>query len=154
MKKTIIFLKKNIVTIVLVTGLSFVWAAPGYALTQAATDACDGIEAAGGDCDPGADGSQFRGLVITIIDILSIVVGAASVIMIIVGGFRYVISGGDSNGIQGAKNTIIYALVGLVIVLFAQVIVRFVIKQSITTLEPSSSESSRPDPSATNGISN
>ena len=54
--------------------------------------------------------------------------GAVSVLMIIIGGFRYVISGGDSNGIQGAKNTIIYALVGLVIVLFSQIIVRFVLK--------------------------
>lgn len=47
--------------------------------------------------------------------------------MIIVGGFRYVISGGDSNGVSGAKNTIMYAIIGLVIVLFAQIIVKFVL---------------------------
>jgi len=62
-----------------------------------------------------------------VIDIFSIVVGAVSVIMIIIGGFRYIISGGDSTGVTAAKNTILYAIVGLVIVIFAQVIVRFVI---------------------------
>ena len=62
-----------------------------------------------------------------IINVFSIVVGIVSVIMIIVGGFRYIISGGDSSSVQGAKNTILYAIVGLVIVLFAQVIIRFVL---------------------------
>jgi hypothetical protein len=47
--------------------------------------------------------------------------------MVIIGGFRYIVSNGDSNGVSGAKNTILYAIVGLVIVLFAQVIVRFVL---------------------------
>lgn len=62
-----------------------------------------------------------------IINIFSIVVGVVAVIMIIVGGFRYIISGGDSSSVQGAKNTILYAIVGLVIVVFAQVIIRFVL---------------------------
>jgi hypothetical protein len=72
-------------------------------------------------------GGTVQGLVKNILNIFSWVVGAVSVIMLIVGGFRYIISGGDSNAVQGAKNTILYALVGLVIVIFAQVIVKFVI---------------------------
>jgi len=47
--------------------------------------------------------------------------------MIIFGGFKYITSGGDAGGVTGAKNTILYAIVGLVIVALAQVIVRFVI---------------------------
>lgn len=66
----------------------------------------------------------------SVINILSIVVGAVSVIMIIIGGFRYIISGGDSAGVTAGKNTILYAVVGLVVVLFAQVIVRFVLTQT------------------------
>lgn len=62
-----------------------------------------------------------------VINIFSIVVGSVSVIMIIIGGFRYIISGGDSTAVTAAKNTILYAIVGLIIVIFAQVIVRFVI---------------------------
>ncbi len=70
---------------------------------------------------------SFAGLTHRIIDIFSIVVGAVSVIMIIIGGFRYIISGGDSTGVTAAKNTILYAIVGLVIVLFSQIIIRFVL---------------------------
>lgn len=69
----------------------------------------------------------FGFLVRRIINIFSVVVGAVSVIMIIIGGFRYIISGGDSAGVSSAKNTILYAVVGLVIVLFAQVIIRFIL---------------------------
>ncbi len=71
--------------------------------------------------------ASFSGLTKRIINIFSVVVGTVSVIMIIIGGFRYIISGGDSAGVSGAKNTILYAIVGLVIVLFAQVIIRFVL---------------------------
>lgn len=70
---------------------------------------------------------SFSGLTRRIIDIFSIVVGSVSVIMIIIGGFRYIISGGDSSGVTAAKNTILYAIVGLVIVLFSQIIIRFII---------------------------
>ena len=78
------------------------------------------------DCQETGDNS-FGFLVKKIINIFSIVVGAVSVIMIIIGGFRYIISGGDSGGVSGAKNTILYAIVGLLIVLFAQVIIRFIL---------------------------
>ena len=77
-------------------------------------------------CQESGD-SSFNNLIQKIINVFSIVVGAVSVIMIIIGGFRYIISGGDSSGVSGAKNTILYAVVGLVIVIFAQVIVRFVL---------------------------
>lgn len=83
------------------------------------------------------NGSQtFNNVIRRIINIFSIVVGAVSVIMIIIGGFRYIISGGDSTGVSGAKNTILYALVGLVIVLFAQVLVRFVVANLSTPTTP------------------
>ncbi len=78
------------------------------------------------DCQETGDNS-FGFLVKKIINIFSIVVGAVSVIMIIIGGFKYIISGGDSGGVSGAKNTILYAIVGLLIVLFAQIIIRFIL---------------------------
>ncbi len=78
-------------------------------------------------CDEDTNGETFASLAQKIINVFSIVVGTVSVIMIIVGGFRYIISGGDSGGVTAGKNTILYAIVGLVIVIFAQVIVRFVL---------------------------
>ena len=71
-----------------------------------ADDACAGIRAAGGTCDPDQGDAGFSTIIRTIISVLSIVVGAVAVIMIIVGGFRYVLSGGDSNATKGAKDTI------------------------------------------------
>ncbi|HPD98958.1 MAG TPA: pilin [Candidatus Saccharibacteria bacterium] len=62
-----------------------------------------------------------------IINIFSWVVGVVSVIMIIYGGFRYITSGGDAGSVTSAKNTILYAIVGLIIVALAQVIVKFVL---------------------------
>lgn len=62
-----------------------------------------------------------------IITIFSWVVGVVSVIMIIWGGFKYITSGGESSSVTAAKNTILYAIVGLIIVALAQVIVKFVL---------------------------
>jgi hypothetical protein len=97
-----------------------------------ASKACQGLNLdASADCSNSGDSQgSFNQLMKKIINIFSIVVGAVSVIMIIIGGFRYIISGGDSNGVTGAKNTILYALVGLVVVLFAQIIVKFVLSNA------------------------
>lgn len=62
-----------------------------------------------------------------IINIFSIIVGVVAVIMIIIGGLKYITSGGDSNNVTSAKNTILYAIIGLIIVALAQIIVRFVL---------------------------
>jgi len=72
-------------------------------------------------------GTNVNNIVNTVITVFSWVVGVVSVIMIIVGGFKYVTSGGESNGVTSAKNTILYAIVGLIIVAVAQIVVRFVL---------------------------
>ena len=84
------------------------------------------------DCDTGATGlgggtSKINGIIKTVINIFSIVVGVIAVIMIIVGGLKYIMSGGDSGNVTGAKNTILYAIIGLVVVAMAQFVVRFVL---------------------------
>lgn len=71
-------------------------------------------------------------LVKNIINILLMIAGIIAVIMIIIGGIRYATSNGDSNSVTAAKNTIMYAVVGLVIAIFAYAIVNFVLTQ-ITT---------------------
>lgn len=76
-------------------------------------------------CNATAD-NGIHNLVTSIVKLLSTIVGILAVIFIIVGGFKYVTSGGDSNRVSSAKNTIIYALVGLVIVAISQFLVNFV----------------------------
>ncbi len=80
-----------------------------------------------GNCKAAADGPNLTSTVKKIINILSILVGAIAVIMIIFGGFRYVTSGGNDSSVSSAKNTILYAVIGLIIVALAQVIVHFVL---------------------------
>lgn len=67
------------------------------------------------------------GVFTTITNVMLFLVGAISVIMLVVGGIRYVVSGGDSSAVQSAKSTILYAIVGIVISLIAYAVVRFVI---------------------------
>ncbi len=61
------------------------------------------------------------------INTLSLIVGIVAVVMIMVGGLRYITSGGSDTSVTSAKNTILYAIIGLVIVALSQVMVRFVL---------------------------
>jgi Type IV secretion system pilin len=79
---------------------------------------------------PTGQEDKVASIIRTVINVASAIVGAVSVVMIIIGGFKYITSGGDSNNVSGAKNTILYAIVGLVIVAFAQIIVQFVLERS------------------------
>lgn len=86
----------------------------------------------GNSCNPADTGqatTNINGIIKTVINIFSIIVGVVAVIMIIIGGLRYITSGGDSNNVSGAKNTIIYAIIGLVVVALAQFIVQFVLNK-------------------------
>lgn len=82
-----------------------------------------------GGCDNDAT-QAGNDLVATVVNILSVIVGVIAVIMIIVAGFRYVTSGGKEESVKGAKNTILYAIIGLVIVALAQIIVHFVLAKT------------------------
>jgi hypothetical protein len=63
----------------------------------------------------------------TITNTLIIAIGIISVIMIVIGGLRYVLSGGDQKGTTAAKDTILYAVIGMVVALLAYSIANFVI---------------------------
>lgn len=87
-------------------------------------------DGSGGNCSSTSGTGGLETLLKNIVNIISAIVGVVAVIMIIVGGFKYITSGGDSNNVSGAKNTIIYAIIGLVIVALAQVIVHFVLAKT------------------------
>ena len=65
--------------------------------------------------------------------VLLFIVGAIAVIMIVIGGLRYVVSGGDASQVQAAKNTILYSLVGIIIAILAYAAVNFVINSFVPT---------------------
>lgn len=96
---------------------------PQAALASPASQAQGGVNNVGGN-DAGVTLNQG---IKNIINVLLYVIGSVAVIMIVVGGLRYVLSGGDSSSTKGAKDTILYAVVGLVVAIFAYAIVNFVI---------------------------
>ena len=109
----------------LVTG--FVFALTLSPMPVAAQGALDGI------CENNADSSvcenkdqdagNFIGI---IINTLLFLIGAVSVIMIIIGGITYATSSGDSGSVSKAKNTILYSVIGLAVAFVAYAMVNWV----------------------------
>ena len=54
------------------------------------------------------------------------IAGALAVVMVIVGGLNYTLSSGDSAKVAKAKNTVLYAIIGLVVIIFAFAITTFI----------------------------
>jgi hypothetical protein len=67
------------------------------------------------------------GVFATIANTLIFLVGAVAVIYLIIGGLRYVISNGEAKNVESAKNTILYAIVGIVVAVISFALVQFVI---------------------------
>ena len=88
----------------------------------------NGVKSAQGE-GVGEAASDPQTLVKQFVNIFLFAVGALSVIMLIWGGIRYTTSAGDSNKVTAAKNTVLYAIVGLVIAILAYAIVNMVISK-------------------------
>ena len=115
---------------VLLAGLLMV---PTVALTVAPSVSAQ-YNLSGGTTAAKADGMKdevgdANSLVKNIVNIILWVVGIMSVIMMVWGGIKYTTSAGDSNKVSSAKNTIIYAVIGLIVSIMAYAIVNFVINQ-------------------------
>jgi hypothetical protein len=88
---------------------------------------CGVNSASSGDCTKQPT-SDLNTTILNIVNLLTALVGVLAVIMIIVGGLRYVTSAGNPEGAKSARSTILYAVIGLVVVALSQVIARFVLK--------------------------
>ncbi|HEY5806227.1 MAG TPA: pilin [Candidatus Saccharimonadales bacterium] len=124
-------MKKRIVLaiLVLVSLFSAVYALqPSTALAASPKDEiCKGINTASGSgCE---NGDQLTGVIRNIVNIFSIIIGIFAVIMVMVSGFKYITDAGDSGNIASAKNTLIYAIIGLVVAALSQTLVKFVLDQ-------------------------
>jgi hypothetical protein len=70
-----------------------------------------------------------NGILTKVINLIAYIAGAAAIILIIIGSFRFVVSNGDSNAVSGARDTIINAVIGLIIIITARVIIFFVLRK-------------------------
>ena len=122
-------MKKNILIAASIVALGAVMIAltgvPVEAASCGSAKQCidQGLTASGASGTPG----DLSTILTTVTNILLFLMGAVSVIMIIIGGFRYVTSQGDQTQMQSAKNTILYAVIGVVVSIAAYAIVSFVV---------------------------
>lgn len=123
-------MKKLIFSLLLIASLAF--PVTVSAQFDPLDSACDGTTTDASVCNTDGTNNPIAGsdgIILRVVNILSYVVGVASVIMIIFGGLKFITSNGDSNNIASGRNTIIYALVGVVIFLASQLIIRFVLSR-------------------------
>jgi hypothetical protein len=126
-------LQAMLIVPVLALGVSAAANIVGAPVVNAAdcTSSANGGLAGGASCAKGASQQSdlfgSNGVFKTITNVLLFIIGAISVIMLIIGGIRYVVSGGDSGAVTSAKNTILYAIIGIVVAILAYALVNFVI---------------------------
>lgn len=80
-----------------------------------------------GDGQPSELFNGANAVIPKIINLMLFIVGVLAVFMMIYGGIRYVLSGGDNTKVKDAKNTILYAIVGLVVAILGYAIVGWVV---------------------------
>lgn len=68
-------------------------------------------------------------LLTNVLNAVFVIAGMIAVIFIVVGGIQYSGSGGDPQKVTGAKNTLMYSIIGLIVVAFSLLIVNFVVGQ-------------------------
>ena len=122
--------------VVVGVGMSILAPTPAFADCSTVTGAaniaaCSACEAQSGstwsDGKCGGDNNtDLNSTIHTVINIMLFVIGILAVIMIIYGGIRYTISRGSEKEVEGAKNTIMYSIVGLVVAILAFAIVQWV----------------------------
>lgn len=118
----------------LALGVGLAVVGPGSTGVQAADDCTSDFSGGiggGANCAKGQGQSDNLfgddGIFKTITNVLLFIIGAIAVIMLIIGGIRYVVSAGDQAAVTGAKNTILYSVVGIIVALLAYAVVNFVV---------------------------
>ena len=148
-------MKKILITFGLIIAIigSFITAAGIYENKAYADSAADLIKQ-GADSTGQQDSRSAGDIAKDVVNIMFFIVGVMAVIMIIWGGIRYVLSAGNSAALTSAKNTIMYAVIGLIVAILAYTIVNFVINTVSGNGGSSSSNSSNSSDNSNSSNSN
>lgn len=119
-------MKKFLINLATLTAVfSLFYFAPVVA--QSTSDiVCENIKQVDPNCGNVSESGFVNRIILPIINVLLIVVGAGAALMLVIGGLMYVFSAGDPNNTQRAKDTILYALIGVVVAFSAFAIISFV----------------------------
>lgn len=96
---------------------------PTAAHAQVTNTIRDGADSTGTN----SSNTDVNEVITRVVNALLFIIGAVAVIMLIFGGFKYITSSGDASAVSSAKNTILYAVVGLLVAIFAYAIVNYVL---------------------------
>lgn len=118
-------LKYFIFALTLLSGVALTAVPAGQASAINVFPTCSGADKDTSVCKSSGDKAQSQ--VRIIISTLLMVLGIMSVIIIIIGGIMYTTSGGDSGRVKAAKDTVLYAVIGLIVAILSYAIVNFVI---------------------------
>lgn len=126
-------MKRILASILIFATLSVAAAAilpAGEVLASSKDQVCTGANAVGGGTGCTGGGDQINNIVKVFLNLFSVILGIVAVVMVMVGGYKYITSNGDSGNITSAKHTIVYAIIGLVVVALAQFLVQFVLDKA------------------------
>lgn len=127
MKKLTTLIKLTVITVI---GATFLMTAP-LVHADAKSALCEGAGLVNGTtgCDTPIGSPDVNSTLKSAINLFGAIIGIIAVVMIMISGIKYITSQGDPAQINSAKNTALYAAIGLVIVALSQVIVRFVLSR-------------------------
>lgn len=121
-------IRNKIAGLMIAFGLMVAPAALVTSATTYAAPSCSGV-----DCITSGSGraktsnATVNGTITNVTNVLLFLIGAVAVIMLVIGGFKYVTSNGNADQIKSAKNTVMYAIIGIVVAIMGFAIVRFVV---------------------------
>ena len=124
----------KLITAILIGIFSFSLITPTYAAKDSICDndnISDEVRAANGCPNTSTKVAELPNVVVNILNGIIAVSGLVAVIFVIVGGVQYMTSAGDPGKTKKAKDTILYAVIGLIVCVLAFAIVNFVIKNII-----------------------
>lgn len=117
---------KKTLTLALVLGMMLAIIMPGASAIALDSGAESGFKK-GISNSGGTSSSDIAGSIQDIINLLLFLAGIIAVIVIVISGLRYVLSDGDSGQASKAKNTLVYALIGLVVAVMSYAMVNFIL---------------------------
>lgn len=132
MKRYIKITTITYIVVMLVSAMMFMsFPQQAHALDTPREELCQGVgvvtNGGGAGCQLPTGSVNIPEIITFVINLLSVIIGIVAVVMLMYGGFKFITSRGDPNNTASAKNTIVYALIGLAIAVSSQIIVKYVL---------------------------
>jgi Type IV secretion system pilin len=126
-------MKRVIVSLLVVAGLVTSWGGVVMAQDELFGPVCDGVSGStvcqeAGQAQTPTDNAIWgpNGVMTRAVGLISLIIGIAAVFVLVYAGFKYITAGGDANSVASAKHAAQYALIGVLVALFARGLIIFV----------------------------